>query len=373
MWTDRTAGTDSTTITETITVPNYVPYSTICYTTWGVPMVTVAGIPVVTISVYTDASTTITLTPNAITYTLYPTSTYILTSTIVESETAVVVSTQTMTEYSTATATEHSHYKCNPVQHNLVENDVLENDKHQDAQQLDGLPHHVIAIYIVGITIGWSLFFVRHLLYPLKSLIVAIHELGHILGFLISREPIQRITIDPTTGGGTFVAPGVPHAPIALYLGIVFSVVSGGVFTFCGFDELASKIASFIVGLALLPVLVMQADLLGQVSIAAAEGLMIGLWFLEHGQGLRYFILFIGVMNSVYVLCDTMDDYLHRKQNACCVIVIHSHTGQAPTVIFTGWLVASFVVLIAFVIAALATWRETPHGMYCQSQLFLPT
>ena len=42
--------------------------------------------------------------------------------------------------------------------------------------------------------------------------------------------------------------PGVPHAPVALFLGFVFSVLFGGVLTFCGFDELASKIASFVRG-----------------------------------------------------------------------------------------------------------------------------
>ncbi|KAK4701914.1 hypothetical protein P7C70_g4308, partial [Phenoliferia sp. Uapishka_3] len=271
----------------------YVPYYTTYWTTWGVTQTSVIAGSVTTVSVYEDASTTITLTPNAVTYTLFPTVTYIETSTIVQSNTAIVVSQVTVTQYSTATAgtvvipttvsdpdtttsssispptatstllssalsssiSKTTSTKTSATQiHTSIPtvarfSECLPGDSRQKKSgDLSPTQDQTTTLYIVGITIGWSLFAVRHLLYPFKTLIVAVHELGHFVGFAVSGEPVLKVTIDPTIGGGTFIV----------------------------------------------------------------------IWF--------------------------------------CI-----------------WLAASFIILIAFVLAALATWRETPHGMYCQSQTFLPT
>lgn len=111
----------------------------------------------------------------------------------------------------------------------------------------------------------------------------------------------------------------------ALPAGYVCSVVVGGLLTFCGFNTLASKVASFIVGLAFV-VVFLWVDALPKFLTLATVGLMVGstrafgpatsllmprkpagvvlqvgLWFVNHAWGLRFFILFLGVMNSFYV------------------------------------------------------------------------
>jgi hypothetical protein len=114
------------------------------------------------------------------------------------------------------------------------------------------------------------------------------------------------------------VIEGIPFA--ALPAGYVFSMVVGGLLTFCGFNTLASKVASFIVGLGFVAVF-LWVDALPKLLTLATVGLMvchrrfraktssllsvtrmqIGLWFVDHAWGLRFFILFLGVMNSFYV------------------------------------------------------------------------
>jgi hypothetical protein len=36
---------------------------------------------------------------------------------------------------------------------------------------------------------------------------------------------------------------------------------------------------------------------------------LIGFWFIDHAGVLRYFILFVGVMSSWYIIYDVMDDF----------------------------------------------------------------
>lgn len=54
-------------------------------------------------------------------------------------------------------------------------------------------------------------------------------------------------------------------------------------------DIVASKIASFVIGIGLLAPAVRVDSFIAFLSIAALEGIMIGLWFGDHGNALRYF------------------------------------------------------------------------------------
>lgn len=136
---------------------------------------------------------------------------------------------------------------------------------------------------------------------------------------------IGLFTINPKDGGLTrtkaAAADVLEPIPLgALPAGYLFSILVGGLLTFCGFNTLASKVASFIVGLAFIAVF-LWVDALPKLLTLATVGLMvsppeglraaalpnaenspqIGLWFVDHAWGLRFFILFLGVMNSFYV------------------------------------------------------------------------
>ncbi|ORY79752.1 peptidase M50B-like-domain-containing protein [Leucosporidium creatinivorum] len=418
-------GTDITTEIVTVHQTNYVPGYTTVYTTYGITVPTVVTGGYVTISVYEGASTTITLTPNVVTYTLYPTTTSFDTSTVTEAVTIVETHTNTVTsnDETTLVQVETTTYVEEPEPTTttfyndpgstpdiVTATSTYSDDSPTSTQWVDPEPTrpawapydvqsrcwrddekervrgvlrltpdqkitlYVIGIYIAGITLCWNLFFVRWLLYPFKTLTVAYHEFGHVIGIFIARIPLYGFTIDPNRGGGTFTLPGLYQPPLVLFLGQISSIILGGVLIFCGFDTLASKYASFVVGVTWFPVIHFQNAILTQFVVACGGALIIGLWFLEHATGLRYYILFIGVLSSFYILWDTMDDFLHRKENACCVIVMETNIPRSTARRwFAIWLLVSLLVVVGCILAALANWRSTPHAMYCRGQSFLPT
>ncbi|GAA6012382.1 hypothetical protein JCM10207_007068 [Rhodosporidiobolus poonsookiae] len=413
-------GTDITTETVTLDATSFEPYTTI-YT------------------VYEGADTTFTLGPDVVTYTLYPTATHYETSVITEHEltyltltsthtatleapttttTALPESTVTVSESTsetsetlpttpppwltlttptssssstrTSTSTEASASATSPSSARSRCQPGDEDEKEPGLFEPTG--EQKTTLYVVGITVAWNLWGLRVLLYGFKSFTVLIHEAGHALGLLLTGQPLYRFTIDPNAGGATYTTPGRVLRPPSLFLGQLFSILFGGVMVFVGFNTLASKYASFVIMPLWLAVMAFQINLFSGLVCAASLGLLVGIWFIEHAAGLRYFMLFLGIMSSFYILWDTMDDFFHRKQNECCVVVHEANTGipamgesslplssrTKPDLLFLAvwlgvWFFLSMAMLVGFILGALAYWRETEHGMYCQGQSFAPT
>ncbi|GAA6059203.1 hypothetical protein JCM10212_006596, partial [Sporobolomyces blumeae] len=230
---------------------------------------------------------------------------------------------------------------------------------------------------IVGIAIGWNLFILRDILYPFKVLTVAFHEIGHVFATILLGFRIGFFSIDPKLGGATrtFLGENREH-PLpfaALPAGYIFSIVIGGLLTFCGFDTLASKIASFIIGMCWIGVF-LRVEVPAKIMTVLAVGLMIGLWFVDHAWPLRLYILFIGVMSSFYVLWDSADDAFFAKQYPCCPTLFYEQLPMLGPGLWTLiWFLVSFVFFVGFVLAGLATWKQSPHAMKCQADTFLPT
>lgn len=66
-------------------------------------------------------------------------------------------------------------------------------------------------------------------------------------------------------------------------------------------------------------------------------------------------------------LWDVADDAFFAKQNPCCP-ALHFETVPklSPAVWTLIYVLASFLLFIGFILAALATWKQSPHAMYCQ-------
>ncbi|KAH8918551.1 hypothetical protein BT69DRAFT_1247414 [Atractiella rhizophila] len=261
----------------------------------------------------------------------------------------------------------HVHRSCQPGDAGEKDGSGLRPTKTQQASL------YAIALYLVAILVGWNLFAIRHLLYPLKLVVVAYHEFGHVVFAALSGARVESVSIDPNEGGSTQLEGGIwPIA--ALIAGYPSSILIGGALTFCGFNTLASKIASGIILLTFLVVFWWANGAITKVLTAAAAGLLIGLWFIDHAVALRYFVLFTGVMSSFYVVWDVMDDFVFRKVNPCCVVQFATRIPRLnPGIWGAIWLIVSIIFFVSWVLIALVTWRQTPHGMYCQSQSFLPT
>jgi len=72
-------------------------------------------------------------------------------------------------------------------------------------------------------------------------------------------------------------------------------------------------------------------------------------------------------------LWDVADDAFFAKQNPSCPYLHwESQPALSPAIWTLIWLVTSFLLFVGFVLAAFATWKQSPHAMYCQAQTFLP-
>ncbi|KAH9924753.1 uncharacterized protein B0H18DRAFT_1085424 [Fomitopsis serialis] len=123
---------------------------------------------------------------------------------------------------------------------------------------------HIVAVSIIGLT-------------SIALHLIAVLSLG-----CVHRWQCHKVTIDPDIGGATRVEGGRPLAILAA--GYVGSTILGGVFVLAGFDILMSKILSFVLASASLP-----RSHLTILLTSIYEGLLVGFWFIDHGQALRWY------------------------------------------------------------------------------------
>ncbi|TKA50960.1 hypothetical protein B0A53_05741 [Rhodotorula sp. CCFEE 5036] len=368
----RWQGWQTSTSTVWVTNTRDVPEILTVYTTYGESPMVDGG--TTTETVYKGESTLTVLGPSYLTLTFYPTTTtYAVSRTTIPTATKTKTKDAQVATHATATLRLHFSACC----FNRLRSWASTAGEALTELRLD-ICLAALTRSIVGIGIGWNLAIIRDFLFPCKTFTVGVHEVGHVLVTVCLGYRIGLFTINPKDGGLTRTKPaaadvieGIPFA--ALPAGYVFSMVVGGLLTFCGFNTLASKVASFIVGLGFVAVF-LWVDALPKLLTLATVGLMIGLWFVDHAWGLRFFILFLGVMNSFYVLWDVADDAFFAKQNPCCPAL---HFEAMPRLSPAGWTIlyvaVSLLVFVGFILAALATWKQSPHAMYCQAQSFLPT
>ncbi|KPV72659.1 uncharacterized protein RHOBADRAFT_46703 [Rhodotorula graminis WP1] len=354
----RWEGWETSTSTVWVTASDEVPDAVTVYTTYGESPAVDGG--VITETVYKDASTLTVPGPSYLTITFYPTTT-----TYATSHTTIPTTTKTKTQSPSQAAASSTPTTCAPGD--------------ADEKQSTGLkPTHdqSITLYVIAILSSVSASagtcsscetYVERLIVRFNHVLVTICLGGH----------IGLFCIDPKVGGLTRQALGddreLPLPLAALPPGYVMNILVGGVLTFCGFKTLASKIASFILGLCWIGIF-LRVEMVAKLMTVLAVGLMIGLWFVDHAWSLRWYILFVGVMQSFYVLWDVADDAFFAKQNPSCPYLHwESQPALSPAVWTLIWLAASFLLFVGFVLAALATWKQSPHAMYCQAQTFLPT
>ena len=92
---------------------------------------------------------------------------------------------------------------------------------------------------------------------------------------------------------------------ITLPAGYLGSSLIGALLIFCGFDIVASKVASIALGVCfLLTLWWARKDWLTIGTVLAAVGLLVACWFIKHAEPLRFVVLFIGVMSALYSVWD---------------------------------------------------------------------
>ncbi|KAL1867675.1 hypothetical protein Daus18300_006230 [Diaporthe australafricana] len=231
----------------------------------------------------------------------------------------------------------------------------------------------VIAAYVVGIAILWVIPKVNYLLWPFKMLVIAFHEFsGHALGCKITGGKVESISLDPREGGVTHMRGG--KRAITLPAGYLGSSLIGALLTFCGFNIVASKVASIVVGVAFLLILWWgRRDWLTIATILAAVGLIVGCWFIADGEAVRYIILFIGVMSSMYSTWDIYDDLIRRKVNESDASKFAKDYGGSSQCWGVIWSIISLCFMAAGIIAGIAAFPQTTAEQRQDSDDFIPT
>ena len=138
---------------------------------------------------------------------------------------------------------------------------------------------------------------------PTQMLVIAFHEFSHALTSVLTGGHVKSISLDPREGGVTHMVGGM--SAFTLPAGYLGSSFIGALLIFCGFDIVASKVASIVLGVCfLLTLWWARRDWLTIGTVLAAVGLLIACWFIKDAEGLKYVVLFIGVMSALYSAWD---------------------------------------------------------------------
>ncbi|KAA1101686.1 hypothetical protein PGT21_027696 [Puccinia graminis f. sp. tritici] len=218
----------------------------------------------------------------------------------------------------------------------------------------------VMALYLLVMLVCWNLFLVRYLIFPLKLVIISWHELGHIVVSVFGGRKIEEVSIDPSIGGSVKLVDEFIPAAAPLFAGYLSSCLFGGLMVFCGFDTLASKIASIFIAMSLIGVMWWANSITSKVLTVAALGVLVAFWFIDHAGMLRYYVLLMGVLSCWYVIFDVMDDFVFRKLNPCCPILFEQRWPKITAPQWSMiWILYSGINFAAWVLLAIAVWRQT--------------
>jgi len=196
--------------------------------------------------------------------------------------------------------------------------------------------------------------------------------LCHMAAAILSGGRILKITIDPHVGGATIVEGGRPVFILAS--GYIGSTLLGALFTLAGWDTLVAKVMSIVLGVGLIMPLALVRDKLTILLTVLYEGLLIGFWFIDHGGALRWYCLFIGVMNILFVIWDVADDRFFHKTNdsdATQFAILFPKT--SPHQWATFWILFQLGVLAAFSVLGIMVFKFSDAEMNAQAASFLPT
>ncbi|CDS05518.1 hypothetical protein LRAMOSA08046 [Lichtheimia ramosa] len=214
----------------------------------------------------------------------------------------------------------------------------------------------IIGAYTAGILVLWNMPFIKYILAPFKLLTVGLHEFSHALIGCLTCARIEYIIIDEQEGGQTMMQGGNPYCTLpAGYLG---SSAIGAILVMCGFNLLASKIASIFLGACLLLTLWWAKNWLTRGIGVAFIGMIVFLWWLVHGVGLKYFVLFIGVMSSLYCLWDILDDLVFRKAYESDASKFAKLCGLSSQTWGVIWFLISLIFFVGAILIALVAFKQ---------------
>jgi hypothetical protein len=132
-------------------------------------------------------------------------------------------------------------------------------------------------------------------------LVIAFHEFGHAITACCTGGHVESISLDPHEGGVTNMRGGI--SAITLPAGYLGSSLIGALLIFCGFDIVASKVASIVLGVCfLLTLWWARKDWLTIITILLAVGLLVAFWFIKHAEPLRFLVVSVEIASQMQEL-----------------------------------------------------------------------
>jgi hypothetical protein len=221
-------------------------------------------------------------------------------------------------------------------------------------------------------------------------LVIAFHEFGHAITACCTGGRVESISLDPHEGGVTHMRGG--RQAFTLPAGYLGSSLIGALLTFCGFNIVASKVASLVLAVCfLLTLWWARKDWLTIVTILLAVGLLVACWFIKHAEPLRFVVvsfslpypscgmcliqaqLFIGVMSSLYSVWDICDDLILRKVNSSDASVFAKRYGGSSQCWGLIWSIISLTFMVFGILAGLAAFKQSFQQQEDDSKDFIPT
>lgn len=205
-----------------------------------------------------------------------------------------------------------------------------------------------------------------------QMLVIAFHEFSHAITACCTGGRVESISLDPREGGVTHMRGGI--SAITLPAGYLGSSLIGALLTFCGFNIVASKVASIVLGGCFLLVLWWgKKDWLTILTILTAVGMLVAFWFIAQAQALRFYVLFIGVMSSLYSFWDIGDDLIWRKVNGSDASQFAKRYGGSSQCWGVIWGIISLCIMAVGIVAGIAAFPQTWEQQKKDSQGFIPT
>ncbi|KAJ8449638.1 hypothetical protein Cgig2_005660 [Carnegiea gigantea] len=154
------------------------------------------------------------------------------------------------------------------------------------------------------------------LLLPFKLVTVFLHEASHAIACKLTCGHVEEIRVHANEGGMTTTRGGVYW--LILPAGYLGSSFWGMVLILASTNLLTARIAAGCLALALFIVLFVAKNwTLRWLCIGFIIFLAV-IWVLQETTEvriLRYIIMFIGVMNSLFSVCDIYGDLISRREN----------------------------------------------------------
>ncbi|KAF3760929.1 hypothetical protein M406DRAFT_282802 [Cryphonectria parasitica EP155] len=237
--------------------------------------------------------------------------------------------------------------------------------------------------YFLAIVILWyfPVRFVRALLKPFKLQAVAFHELGHAIACKLTCGRVHHITLDINEGGATQMSGGL--GAVTYPAGYLGSSLVGSLMIFCGFDIVASKVASLVIGVLFLLLLWWGGEKrwIAPAIILFNTGLLVACWFIADSEALRFYVLFVGTLTATYSVWDIFDDCIRRdvegsdshqmarnaRESGLCMCFCVSN-GRVLGII---WWFISLGLIVAAIICGILAFPESESTQRTNSDNFI--